>query len=124
MPVVHAADIQPHEMHGSRFTPLIRPGTGSSELCVWRLEIGPGVLGVEHRVHREEAFVVLAGSITITIEGESAHLAAGDAAVAPAKSVICLANPADRPAEVLVSAPVGFTGELLDGTVVNPPWVN
>lgn len=42
MPVIHAADVQSHEMHGSRFTPLVRPATGSSELCVWRLEIAPG----------------------------------------------------------------------------------
>ncbi|MEU1430321.1 cupin domain-containing protein [Nocardia sp. NPDC005746] len=124
MPVVHAADIQSHEMHGSRFTPLIRPAVGSSELCVWRLEIAPGTQGVAHRIHREEGFVVLAGSITLTIQGESARLAAGDAGVAPADSVIRLDNPSDRTAEVLVTAPVGFTGELLDGTVVNPPWVN
>ncbi|MGW4354577.1 cupin domain-containing protein [Nocardia sp. NPDC004582] len=124
MPAIHAADIQSHEMHGSRFTPLIRPAVGSSELCVWRVEIAPATQGVAHRIHREEAFVVLAGSITLTIEGEPARLAAGDAAVAAAGSVIRLDNPADLAAEVLVTAPVGFTGELLDGTVVNPPWVN
>ncbi|WP_433565077.1 cupin domain-containing protein [Nocardia sp. CA-151230] len=124
MPVIHAADAQSHEMHGSRFTPLVRPSTGSSELCLWRLEIAPGTQGVPHRVHREEAFVLLAGSITLTIDGEAARLAPGDAAVAPAGSTIRLDNPDDRTAEVLVNAPVGFTGELLDGTVVNPPWVN
>ncbi|MFE2994768.1 cupin domain-containing protein [Nocardia sp. NPDC059246] len=124
MPVIHAADAQSHEMHGSRFTPLVRPSTGSSELCLWRLEVAPGTQGVPHRVLREEAFVLLAGSITLTIDGEAARLAPGDAAVAPAGSTIRLDNPDDRTAEVLVNAPVGFTGELLDGTVVNPPWVN
>ncbi|GAB2544663.1 cupin domain-containing protein [Nocardia heshunensis] len=124
MSVIHAADTEVHEMHGSRFTPLIRPSMGSSELCLWRLEITPGTQGVPHRIHREEAFVVLSGGITITIDGESAVLAAGDAAVAPAGSTIRLDNPADSPAEVLVNAPVGFTGELLDGTVITPPWVN
>lgn len=124
MPVIHAADVQSHEMHGSRFTPLIRPSVGSSELCVWRVEVAPGTEGVPHRIRREEGFVVLAGSVTLTIEGGSARLVAGDAGVAPADSVIRLDNPSDQPAEVLVTAPVGFTGELLDGTVVNPPWVN
>ncbi|MFJ9365719.1 cupin domain-containing protein [Nocardia sp. NPDC101769] len=124
MPVIHAADAQSHEMHGARFTPLVRPSTGSSELCLWRLEIAPGTQGVPHRVHREEAFVLLAGSITLTIDGEAARLTPGDAAVAPAGSAIRLDNPDDQTAEVLVNAPVGFTGELLDGTVVNPPWVN
>ncbi|MGW4123829.1 cupin domain-containing protein [Nocardia sp. NPDC004711] len=124
MPVIHAADAESHEMHGSRFTPLVRPSSGSSELCLWRLEVAPGTQGVPHRVLREEAFVLLAGSITLTIDGEAARLAPGDAAVAPAGSTIRLDNPDDRTAEVLVNAPVGFTGELLDGTVVNPPWVN
>ncbi|MGW4243894.1 cupin domain-containing protein [Nocardia sp. NPDC004722] len=124
MPVIHAADTESHEMHGSRFTPLIRPSMGSGELCLWRLEIAPGTTGVAHRIHREEAFVVLSGGITITIAGESAVLTAGDAAVAPAGSTIRLDNPAADPAVVLVNAPVGFTGELLDGTVITPPWVN
>ncbi|MVU75890.1 cupin domain-containing protein [Nocardia sp. ET3-3] len=124
MPVIHAADAQSHEMHGSRFTPLIRPSIGSRELCLWRLEIAPGTEGVAHRVNREEAFVVVGGGITMTIDGESARLTVGDAAVAPAGSVIRLDNPSADQAEVIVNAPVGFTGELLDGTVVNPPWVN
>ncbi|MTE16087.1 cupin domain-containing protein [Nocardia aurantiaca] len=124
MPVVRAAEAQSHDMHGSRFIPLIRPSAGSSELCLWRLEIAPGTEGVPHRIRREEAFVLLAGSITITINGESAQLAPGDAAVAVAGSTIRLDNPGGRRAEVIVNAPVGFTGELLDGTVVNPPWVN
>ncbi|MEC3956987.1 cupin domain-containing protein [Nocardia sp. CDC153] len=124
MPVIHAADTQAHEMHGSRFTPLIRPSVGSVDLCLWRLEIGPGTEGVAHRIHREEAFVVLEGGITLTIDGEAARLAAGDAALAPAGSTIRLDNPAATQAILLVNAPVGFSGELLDGTVVNPPWVN
>ncbi|GAB0101379.1 hypothetical protein JMUB6875_03430 [Nocardia sp. JMUB6875] len=124
MPVIHAADVQPHEMHGSRFFPLVRPSTGSKELCLWRLEVSPRTDGVAHRVLREEAFVVLAGGITMTIDGESAELSPGDAALAPAGSVIRLDNPSDGPAEVLVNAPVGFSGELPDGTVISPPWVN
>ncbi|MEC3915691.1 cupin domain-containing protein [Nocardia sp. CDC160] len=124
MPVIHAADTQAHDMHGARFIPLVRPSVGSVDLCVWRVEVAPGTEGVAHRIHREEAFVVLEGGITLTIEGETAELAAGDAALAPAGSIIRLDNPAASRAVVLVNAPVGFTGELLDGTVVNPPWVN
>ncbi|MRH92105.1 cupin domain-containing protein [Nocardia sp. SYP-A9097] len=124
MPVIRAAEVESHLMHGSTFTPLVRPTTGSAELCVWRLEIAPGTKGVAHRINGEEAFVLLSGDITITIEGETSPLAPGDAAVAPAGSIISLANLAEIPATVMVTAPVGFTGELLDGTIVNPPWVN
>ncbi|WP_327144238.1 cupin domain-containing protein [Nocardia sp. NBC_01327] len=124
MPVIRTADIESHQMHGSTFTPLVRPATGSAELCVWRLEIAPGIQGVAHRIHREEAFVLLEGSLTLTIQGESTTLTPGDAAVAPAGSTIRLDNPAATPAVVMVTAAVGFTGELPDGTIVNPPWVN
>ncbi|WP_162958717.1 hypothetical protein [Nocardia yunnanensis] len=64
------------------------------------------------------------GGITLTIEGQSARLGAGDAAVAAAGSTIRLDNPSEVRAELLVNAPVGFTGELPDGTPIDPPWVN
>lgn len=124
MPVIHAADTRSHAMHGSVFTPLVRPAIGSTELCVWRLEVAPRLEGVGHRIHREEAFVVLTGTPILTIDGESHALTAGDAALAPAGSTIRLDNPSPEPATVMVTAPVGFTGELPDGTVVDPPWVN
>lgn len=124
MPVIRIATAEVHEMHGSRFTPLVRPAAGSAELCVWRLEVSPGTEGVAHKVLREEAFVLLDGALTLTIDGEAAALTPGDAAVAPAGSTIRLDNSADHPAVVMVTAPVGFSGELADGTRINPPWVN
>ncbi|QLY30434.1 cupin domain-containing protein [Nocardia huaxiensis] len=124
MPVTTAATAQVFEMHNARFTSLIRPSTGSTELCVWRVEVAPGTEGVAHRVLREEAFVVLSGGPTLTVEGVTTDLAVGDAALAPAGSTIRLSNLGEQPAVVLVTVPVGFTGELADGTVVNPPWVN
>lgn len=124
MPATFAADITPIDLHNARFTPLVRPTTGSTELCVWRVDVAPGTTGVPHRIHREEAFVLLAGSAIVTIDAESHTLGAGDAAVAPAGSHIALGNPSAEPAIVLVTAPVGFTGELADGTLVDPPWVH
>ncbi|MEU2030224.1 cupin domain-containing protein [Nocardia amamiensis] len=124
MPVVRAAETTVHEMHNARFTPLIRPGTGSKEVCVWQLEIAAGTIGVEHRILREEAFVLLSGAAIFTVEGESAPLEPGDAAVAPAESTIRLDNPGEAPATLMVIAPVGFAGELADGTRITPPWVS
>ncbi|WP_040781179.1 cupin domain-containing protein [Nocardia pneumoniae] len=124
MPVVRAAETTVHEMHDARFTPLIRPAIGSKELCVWRLEIAAGTIGVEHRILREEAFVLLGGAVTLTVDGESSALEPGDAAVAPAESAIRLDNPGEDPATLMVIAPVGFAGELADGTRITPPWVS
>lgn len=122
MPVIRSADAQVHEVHNARFTSLIRPGTGSAELCVWRTEVAPCSTGVPHRVLGEEAFVLLAGEVELTVDGVSATLWPGDAAVAPAGATIALANPAAVPATLLVTVRVGFGAELPDGTAFVPPW--
>lgn len=124
MPVTRAAEAEVHEMHGTRFTSYIRPGTGSSELCVWQIRVPAGLEGVPHKVLREEAFVVIQGGVTLTIDGMAEALAAGDAAVAPAGSIISLSNPGAEPVTVVVTVPVGFQGELADGTVITPPWAS
>ena len=124
MPVTRAAEAEVHEMHGTRFTSYIRPGMGSSELCVWQIRMPAGLKGVPHKVLREEAFVIIQGGVTLTVDDAAEALAAGDAAVAPAGSTISLSNPGTEPATVVVTVPVGFQGELADGTIITPPWVS
>ncbi|MEV6062242.1 cupin domain-containing protein [Nocardia asteroides] len=124
MPVVRSADAQVHEIHNARFTSLVRPGTGSAELCVWQTEIAPESVGVPHRILGEEAFVLLSGAVTMTIDGESAPMRPGDAAVAPAGSMLGISNAAAEPAVLLVTVRVGFTAQLPDGSTFVPPWAS
>ncbi|WP_336082908.1 cupin domain-containing protein [Nocardia sp. SSK8] len=124
MPVVRAADAVVHEIHNARFTSLLRPGLGSAELCVWRTEVAPASAGVPHRILGEEGFVLLAGEVELTVDGESATLVPGDAAVAPAGATIVLANPGAVPATLLVTVRAGFAAELPDGSTFTPPWAS
>ncbi|MGW5441125.1 cupin domain-containing protein [Nocardia asteroides] len=124
MPVVRSADAQVHEIHNARFTSLLRPGTGSAELCVWQTEIAPDSVGVPHRILGEEAFVLLSGAVTITIDGESVPMRAGDAAVAPAGSMLGISNAAAEPAVFLVTVRAGFSAQLPDGSTFVPPWAS
>jgi quercetin dioxygenase-like cupin family protein len=124
MPVIRSADAQVHEVHNARFTSLVRPGTGSAELCVWQTEVRPDSVGVPHRILGEEAFVLLSGEVTMTIEGRSTPMKPGDAAVAPAGSMIALANSTDEIARLLVAVRVGFAAELPDGSTFTPPWAS
>ncbi|MEV0856510.1 cupin domain-containing protein [Nocardia fluminea] len=124
MPVIHSADAQVHEVHNARFTSLVRPGTGSAELCVWQTEVKADSVGVPHRILGEEAFVLLSGEVTMTIDGESTPMKPGDAAVAPAGSMIALANSTDEIATLLVTVRVGFAAELPDGSTFTPPWAS
>lgn len=124
MPVIRSADAQVHEVHNARFTSLVRPGTGSAELCVWQTEVAADSVGVPHRILGEEAFVLLSGEVTMTIDGESAPMKPGDAAVAPAGSMIALANSTGELTTLLVTVRVGFAAELPDGSTFTPPWAS
>jgi len=124
MPVIHAAEAQVHQMHNARFTSYARPGTGSAELCVWMLEVGAATEGQQHKLLGEEVFVLLEGEVVLSIDNVANRLTAGDAAIAPRGSAIRVDNPGQRPARMLVTAPVGFSGELPDGTRLTPPWVS
>ncbi|MEV6660426.1 cupin domain-containing protein [Nocardia fluminea] len=124
MPVIHSADAQVHEVHNARFTSLVRPGTGSAELCVWQTEVKADSVGVPHRILGEEAFVLLSGEVSMTIDGESTPMKPGDAAVAPAGSTIALANSTGETATLLVTVRVGFAAELPDGSTFTPPWAS
>ncbi|WP_280302569.1 cupin domain-containing protein [Nocardia neocaledoniensis] len=124
MPVIRADQAEVHEIHNARFTSLIRPGRGSAELCVWQTEVAPGSEGVPHRILAEEAFVLLAGEVTMTIDGESTPMAPGDAAVAPAGATIGLSNATTAPAVLLVTVRAGFAAELPDGSTFVPPWAS
>ncbi|MFC4127278.1 cupin domain-containing protein [Nocardia rhizosphaerae] len=124
MPVVRSEHAPVHEVHNARFISLIRPDVGSCELCVWRTEVAPGSQGVPHRILGEEAFVLLSGAVGMLIDGESALLAPGDAAIAPAGSVIALSNAGAEPAVLLVTVRRGFAAELPDGSTFVPPWAS
>ncbi|MER5530440.1 cupin domain-containing protein [Streptomyces sp. NPDC002677] len=113
-----------HEVHGGRFVSYVRPDTGSRDLAAWRVEIPTGMVGPAHTISDEEAFYVLSGRLRLTIDGESAELRAGDAAVAPAGSELAVANTSDQPAHMWVTTRVGLTAKLADGSTMTPPWAH
>ena len=50
----------------------------------------------------DELYVVISGELTLTIEGESVSLAAGDAAYAPTGTLHGVANDSEVPAELII----------------------
>jgi quercetin dioxygenase-like cupin family protein len=124
MPFIRSDKAVVHEMHGGRFVSYVRPDAGSRDLAAWRVEIPVGMEGPTHTISHEETFYVLSGRLRLTIDGESAELRAGDAAVALAGSELAVANATDQPAHMWVTTRVGLTAELADGSVVRPPWAH
>jgi quercetin dioxygenase-like cupin family protein len=124
MSFVPASDAVVHELHGARFVSYAAPAFGSKELCAWRCELPAASSAPVHRISREEVFLVLSGSVEMTVDGESRTLAAGDAAFAPPGSSLGVANPAEEPAAMWVTTSVGLHASLPDGSQISPPWVN
>lgn len=124
MPFIRSDETVVHEIHGGRFVSYVRPGTGSRDLAAWCVEMPAATVGPTHRISHEETFYVLSGRLRFTIDGESAELRAGDAAVARAGSALAVANSTDQPAHMWVTTRVGLTAELADGSTITPPWAH
>ncbi|SRR6266545_1325080 len=124
MPFVHSNEATVHDLLGTRFTSYISPATGSRDLAAWRAEIPAGSMIPEHVISHEETFYILSGRLRLTIDGETAELAAGDAAVAPAGSALAGDNPTDKPAQIWTTTRVGLNSKLADGSIITPPWAN
>lgn len=122
MPVVRPHDAVVHEMHGTRFVSYAASALGSTELCAWRGEIPAGTETPAHTISREEVFLMLTGSLRLTLDGERHHLSPGDVAIAPAGSALAFDNLGDEPATVWVTTSRGLQGVFPDGSRVSPPW--
>jgi quercetin dioxygenase-like cupin family protein len=123
MPIVRTDQAVEHRLHGSTFRSFAAPASGSSELCAWRLEVAAGSRGVEHRVSREEIFLLLSGRLTVTLDGESSVLAPGEIALVPAGAEFRVDNESGAPAVAWVTTSVGLQATLPDGSLISPPWV-
>ncbi|TQS42415.1 cupin domain-containing protein [Cryptosporangium phraense] len=122
MPVLSEAVV--HEIHGSRFSSYVRPGSGSVELCAWRLDVPAGTTGVPHRPSREEVLVVLGGAARVTIDGVAQIAGVGDVVLVPAGADFQIDVDGEEPLRAWVTTSVGLTAELPDGTTMTPPWAS
>lgn len=122
MPVIPAPPTATHELGTTRFTSLATPSRGSTETAVWTVEMAPHTPATPHRLTREEIFVVLDGTATVTIAGERTTATADDAIVVPAATEFALGNDARAPLRLLCCLPVGGQGIVGDGDPFTPPW--
>lgn len=124
MPVIRSTEGTEHRMHGAVFTAYANSATGSGELCAWTTRLPPGQSGAEHRISREEIFLVLEGTPHVSIDGRESALAPGDVLVAPAHRTLRLDNPDAQEALIWATTSVGLSARMADGSEVSPPWAN
>ncbi|MFC7534700.1 cupin domain-containing protein [Actinoplanes sp. GCM10030250] len=124
MSIYRSADAVQHQLHGTTFHAYASPSTGSRELCTWRVEIAGGTTGMPHRVGRDEVFVLVAGQLSISLDGVAGQIGPGDVLVVPAGAEFRADNRGETPAEAWVTTSAGFEATLPDGTTLTPPWVS
>lgn len=122
MPVIRSTEGTEYALHGATFTAYAGADTGGTELRAWNCRLPAGQPGVEHRIGKEEVFLVRAGTPRISVDGTAALLAAGDVVVAPAGSLLRVDNPGSQSADLWVTAPAGLSARLPDGSTLAPPW--
>src|SRR5260370_8845200 len=106
MPVVRTTTAPTFTVGGFHFTGLTAPSRGASELCTWRLEIEPHAESEAHWLDHEEVFVLLGGTITVSVAGENIELHAGDTFRVPARSLLQRTNMAEMSPHALFSPPL------------------
>ena len=123
MAVFPARDASTYELSGTRFTGLVSPSKGSTELMAWQTEIPPGSPVTPHQVTREELVVVLSGRAQVHFGDTVTDAGPGDAIVVPPDTDFALGNPGDEPLRVLACMPVAGQARLDDGEATTLPWM-
>jgi len=121
MPVIRANEGTEYQTHGATFTAFADAGTGG-ELRAWNCRLPAGQSGVEHRISKEEVFLVRGGTPRISVDGGDCLLAPGDVLVAPAGSLLGVHNPGSQDADLWVVTHAGLSAQLADGSTLAPPW--
>jgi mannose-6-phosphate isomerase-like protein (cupin superfamily) len=89
---------------------------------VWQVEIQPGTPATQHRLTREEVFVILSGSALVRIDGQPGTAGPGDVVVVPTAVDFEIVAGGSEPLRALCCLPVGGQAQLADGEPFTPPW--
>ncbi|MEM7801529.1 MAG: cupin domain-containing protein, partial [Chloroflexota bacterium] len=112
MNIVRSADINMiSSPNGNESGAVATPNKGATEVNVIRQHEEAGGKNPPHKHSKEEVMVMLEGSVTVTVEEESATLSAGDTLIVPANTVHYLENQGDVTAEWLIISSSGRTFE-------------
>lgn len=112
---------EPEGTEGVVVTSLVAPSLGATDTTLYRISMSSGSSLLAHRHDREEAFVILSGSISSVQDGRTSTAGAGDAVWIPA-GVEHVALAGSAGAELLVAVPAGTKTLMPDRDPLVAPW--
>jgi quercetin dioxygenase-like cupin family protein len=121
--VVRAADAPTFDVHGATITGAAAPSRGSTQTCLWRVDLAPGSHVPGHILDREEIFHALGGTLVATVDGERQIVNVGDTLIVGPGKILQIEVPAAARFEAVVVMPVGAQARFADGgEPFAPPW--
>lgn len=123
MPLNLYSTLACHSLPGLEHRTVAGPEHGMRQAEVWLQTVAPGAATPVHRHDCEEAIVILEGSGTCTIGGETIPFGPDSTLIIPRDAVHQLINSGDRPIRlvgVLAAAPVEV--KTADGAPIPLPW--
>ena len=122
MKIVQAQHQQTLTTPNAAVTPLATPSLGAAQVSVIRQRMAPQHHNPPHTQTHEEVMVMLGGTLTLTVAGESAELHPGDTAIIPAQTLHSLRNTGQEDAHWLIVSPAEMQFHGPDGKLMTPEW--
>ena len=123
MNLISSTDAAIFDVPDTHVTAYAAPSRGSTELCLWRIDIAPGSTSPLHHMDCEEVFLCLDGRAVIVTSAQERQLAAGDCVVLPAQTDFSFRVVGDQPFRALACIRVGGQATMTgSGETFVPPW--
>lgn len=125
MTLIAAADVAVFDIPDAHVVAYAAPSRGSTELCLWRIDIAPGSTSPLHHLDCEELFLCLDGAAVVELPGDlpgRRPIAAGDCLVLPAGTDFSF-HVGDQPFRAVACMRAGGKATMAaSGETVVPPW--
>jgi len=105
--VTRIADAPTFETPNATMRTLASPSRYESTLAVWQATLQPGATGPEHWMNANQVYVVLSGSLAVTIDGTREVAGIGDSIFVPGNALRQIVNTSDGQLSFTVSMPAG-----------------
>jgi mannose-6-phosphate isomerase-like protein (cupin superfamily) len=123
MTLISAADAAVFDIPDTHVVAYAAPSRGSTQLCLWRIDIAPGSTSPLHHMDCEEIFLCVDGSAVVAIDGEERRVGPGDCLVLPAGADFSFQVDEAAPFKAVACIPAGGKATMTEsGDTIVPPW--